>query len=131
MSVMTSLHGQIRAAIEVRQQRARAATPGPWTASGLNMDPYVTADDGHVVAALVRAYSECAIALDKDDALFIAAENPAVVLRHCDEDLDVLERHPICTDPNCAGGDCHTCRREFYPCPEVLSLAHRYGIEAS
>jgi len=96
------------------------------------MDPYVTADDGQVVAALVRAYSECAIALDKDDALFIAVENPAVVLRHCDEDLDVLERHQQATlggAPLASHDECQCV--EPWPCPEVLSLARRYGIEAS
>jgi hypothetical protein len=62
--------------------------------------------------------------------LFIEAESPAAVLRQTAEDLDVLTRHYVCSDLNCGaqGADCHTCRNEFHPCPEILSLARRYGL---
>ncbi len=117
---MSDLHQRLLAAIEAEMIIAVAATTGPWT----------TFDDGLVWAdAPGDPVAGCA---DLTNAAHIAAQDPATTLRRLAEDRDVLARHPVCVDwENCggAGSDCHGCRGEFHPCPEILSVARRHGLD--
>jgi uncharacterized protein DUF6221 len=133
MSVMTDLHDQIRAAVEARRERAQAAGTGS-AAEWYRYERYVEAKHPHPQIFDADEEPVLWLAMDGTQAVMdhIAAENPAVVLRHCAEDLDVLERHRSAFDEpqlcwSCFRGDDYL----PYPCPEVLSLARRYGIEAS
>mgnify|MGYP001577030870 CR=1 FL=1 len=68
---------------------------------------------------------------------FIAANDPATVIRHCERDLRILERHRPRAD-----GECSTCLvdvrltyqgyrvayRDGWPCDEINDLAVAYGI---
>lgn len=69
------------------------------------------------------------------NAAHIAANDPATVIRHCERDLKVLERHPgdrvYC--PGCGFGppyakDGTEYRSHSRDCPEIADLATAYGI---
>lgn len=101
----TDLHSVLLEAITARQERAAEAASS-WDLVGIA----TTGTPPFVAPADVLSH--------------IVAESPDAVLRQTAEDLDVLTRHYVCADLN----DCHTCRDEFHPCPEILSLARRYGL---
>jgi hypothetical protein len=65
----------------------------------------------------------------------IAANDPAFVIRACERDLKVLERHPACV--NChPNGDldwthplgCHRCA-STWPCEPIRDLAEQYAVD--
>lgn len=131
---MSDLHEQLREAIRERQQRALAATPGPWTmrdgwgpaeSDGL-MRARRIADDQH--ATVIEPGDDVDLIGRREDFEYIALESPVAVLRHCERDLKVLQRHGVsylcddCGDPMCA--ECG-----HGPCDEIRDLADAYGIE--
>lgn len=95
------------------REKAEAATPGPWSSSGSQ----VWGHDGNLVAA-VRDHSEL---VDRPDAEFIAAANPATVLalierlKTAEHERDELraERDDCCCDknPETTDGPSETCPR--------------------
>jgi len=132
---MTDLHGQIRAAIEARRGRAQAAGTGS-AAEWYRYERYVEAKHPHPQIFDADEEPVLWLAMDGTQAVMdhIAAEDPATVLRHCDEDLDVLERHALDGMDHCSSCFWQDGEHYFlysYSCPEALSLARRYGIEAS
>lgn len=126
-----SLHARIHAAVTARQERAQAATPGPWS-------PPEPDDDGHWVMNGRQGTAEYAVGLTvpynpraEADAAFIAAENPAFVLAQCAEDLDVLARHAhtvVWGGNEPVGARCGFCGTVVDACFEIRSLARRYAI---
>lgn len=113
---MADLHDRIRAAIEARRQRAQAALHGPYE-SLLMTWPRMTGR---------------AVFLE-----FIAAEDPATVLRHVDRDLKVLERHKQVVAEGW-GKDALVCELTWmasdgwpidWPCDDIRDLAEAYGVE--
>jgi len=144
-----SLHDDLKAIVLARQERAQAATPGPWTAEkayrrvldcrclscyedwpGAWQVPELDGPPGADTSPTVYAH----------DAQFIAAENPAFVLTQCARDLKVLERHSDhggrCTECmewcECQEGtyvdDCACRGNRPHPCPEIKDMADVYGI---
>ncbi len=106
------LHDNLLAAITARQERARAALSGPY--DQLSVSWPRTAGKN----ALIE---------------FIAAEDPAAVLRHCARDLKVLQRHAPAVDLPELCCWCYTDTTDDYvpwPCPEIRDLAEAYGLEA-
>ena len=114
---MSDLHDQIRVRIGARQQRAREAAP-TWGKSVRDGGVGMTFTHQHQVGRWEAAEAT---------KVFVYHENPTVVLRNCAEDLDVLERHR----PNEHREHCLGCPSgiDWRKCPEVRSLARRYGIE--
>jgi hypothetical protein len=146
---VTDLHERLRAAIEERRALAAEAGDGAggpaWVAKQARCeccervlpDPGVTPGAHSTIAAF-------------DDRIspHIVANDPATVLRHCAEDLDVLDRHePIDWTPpmegleflakmmsaQCTHGRDRGLLVEHYPwpCPEIQSIARRYNLEAT
>jgi len=133
---VTDLHSVLLEAITARKARAEvSAAPGSgsWRAFGgwlaVEVGRCTCAGGGEWPHERHCGY-EPMVEVPLQDAEFMAGEDPAAVQRQCAEDLDVLTRHYVCADLNCGGegGDCHTCRDEFHPCPEILSVARRYGL---
>jgi hypothetical protein len=58
------------------------------------------------------------------DALYLALNDPARILRDCARDLRVLERH----HPADSGTICGYCCA-IWPCPDRADLAEEYGVE--
>jgi hypothetical protein len=121
---MTDLHDQIRAAIEARRGLAQAASDGPWTIHGMSIRGFTHLNRS---GCLVVRHTW------PQEAAHIVANDPATILRHCDEDLDVLKRHALDEMDYCSSCFWKDGEEHFLylrSCPEVLSLARRYGIEA-
>lgn len=56
------------------------------------------------------------------------ANDPATIVRHCERDLRVLERHrPIANGP--IGGEICDYDGGAYPCPDAEDLAAAYAVE--
>jgi len=128
---MTDLHDRIRAAIEARRERAQAAATDS-AAEWYRYERYVEAKHPHPQIFDADEEPVLWLAMDGTQAVMdhIAAENPATVVRHCAEDLDVLERHQQATLGGAPLASHDECRCvEPWPCAEVLSLARRYEIE--
>ncbi len=130
---MADLHERLAAKLDELQRiagRAHNAEPGAWTirqARGL-----AGVNRFNVVDA---AGDELAWVGEHNDArLIAAAASPDVVLRAVAEDREVLKRHVrdhIYDDQTwhccvCVDGDVVALA---WPCPEVLSLARRHGID--
>lgn len=109
------LHAALTARIGELEREAKSATyavgESPWNAvSGSSYTAawgVETADDSkHIVAE--NCFEEV--------ALYVAAWDPATVLRGLAEDRDILARHA--PDPECTG----------WGCSEIASLGRRHGI---
>jgi hypothetical protein len=111
---MTDLHQRILAAIDAEETIAKAAErdcPSPWMRSMFRIGL-------------------------PDMAEYIAAQDPATTLRRLAEDRDVLARHAF-VDWYEGGTGCWYCSGEEnaehrivdWPCPDVLSVARRHGID--
>ena len=125
----TDLPTQLRDAITAKLELARAVhavDPGSWR---LHLDRHTrwwildpTGDQLAEVGA-------------QQDAAHIAANDPASVIRGCERDLRILDRHTlldlpskhIFCPPDCRGGDCRHCGIDW-PCPDVVDLAYDLGI---
>jgi hypothetical protein len=125
--VVTTLHERIEAAVRERMAVAQAATPGPWSVDNHTYAETITAGDGYTeVIAGGRWGGEASVFHSTEDAIHIAANDPARILRDCAEDLAALGRHR----PDEHRQHCFACPSgiDWRKCPEVLSLARRYGI---
>lgn len=129
------LHTTLRAAVQARLALARAATPGPWTT------PYREHDVGWLVHNARGTEYAMTIAVmhsvdSEADAKHIAANDPGTVIRGCERDLRVLERHRSVDGMGKyrdVGEYCDQCSRlsqigEMYPCPDVLDMAQAYNV---
>lgn len=141
---MNSLYARIEAAILSRQERAQAATGGLWRAFGTYVATEVNACTCAGGFEWVPHEPHCGYepihggGLAEHDATFIAAEDPAFVLRQCERDLKTLERHlPTAStispdyhtfcDDTCTGIRCQCCSRDA-PCPDIQDLADAYSV---
>ena len=131
--VMTpaELHAAVTAAVQARLETARAATPGPWRVSvegseGSRISPdYGDLRERSRFIALIggRVQPE-----DGYNARHIVANDPDVVIRACEADLQRLADH----DP---GSDAVAFHWSACPCsagkvcPELRRFARVYGVE--
>lgn len=136
---MTDLHGWITQQITHIETTARAATEGPWYAD--HPEPRHWGDDPET-ALIVRGKVLCI--LDNQyggplNADHIVLHDPTTVLRRCEADRRILNRHRLNPDAiwyeaaMCEG--CGTEGEMAYPrtenlndCPELLDLGHAYGL---
>jgi len=147
---MSDLHERLLAAVNERLELANAADPGPWRLG-------VERNSGRVYVAermavidwvgTVFAAQRSNQTRAHENAAFIAANDPASVIRHCKRDLKVLERHrpePVIVgwDRKTVGHNCAVCyvpgedyddygRPVEYPCPDVVDLATAYAIDSA
>ena len=124
---MTTLHERIEAAVRERMAVAQAATPGPWSVDDHTYAETIYAGDDHTaVIAGGRWGGEASVFHSTEDAIHIAANDPARILRDCERDLKVLERHaPAYEIP---GRWVCRSRCKPVPCPELVEMAEAYGI---
>jgi hypothetical protein len=146
-----SLHERLEAAIRERLAVAQAATPGPWRVGDWNAT-YGTAEEEISVIehaptlgafpAVRQRGDELTLVLQLQDGfvdevqpnlIFITANDPARIIRDCERDLRLLERHvqsPAFTEKPV----CRACRRpgymmaQLWPCPEITDMADAYAI---
>jgi len=146
-----TLHDRIRAAVEERKRVAEAATPGPWywdqegewgdrgprLSSSGKQERYESPlgsgqwheYDPSVVSGF--GYDAWGLNVDDADAAHIALNDPARIIRDCERDLRVLERHKPSPDPE-DDGVCEWCmdyhdQYPTYPCDEIRELRDEYG----
>ncbi|MGW0837573.1 DUF6221 family protein [Streptomyces prunicolor] len=138
---MTDLHGWITQQVDETEAVARAAADGDsgeWF-MGRKWNVYRAEDetpseDGETNELV--AYGNV-----KDQSEHIAHHDPAAVLRRCEADRRILERHRLATewtwahprDAPCYGcgtqGDCDDPLTDnLNQCPELWDLAHAHGI---
>jgi hypothetical protein len=125
---MSDLHERLLAAVNERLELARAAQagyPGPWAPDDL-YGGKVEAADGDAVAHDIPG---------DHLAPFIAANDPASVIRHCERDLGVLGRHvryriPKGYEPE-GRLNCFRCNELKWPCTEIADLATAYDIDSA
>lgn len=139
------LHTRLRAAIEERKALAedleRRNPSAPWRAFGEWVAAFVdqhtcaggTAESGYLHGPSC-GYEPMFRASD-DLAAHIAAWDPATVIRHCERDLKVLERHRAQffagDDAERFGADpwCGVCRTKGnWPCRELREMAVAYAL---
>jgi hypothetical protein len=117
-----TLHERITAAVEKRLAVAQAATPGPWVYGG---------DLGAVVVIHDRDSLSSVASARMADAAFVAANDPARIIRDCRRDLKVLARHRPTADIE-GRGPFYNCRWCSAPvprhCAEIRDLAEAYEI---
>lgn len=113
---MTELHERITARLDELQRIAKAADavfPGPWRHD--HRHKWMHDGDGNHIDSANAALGA-----------FMAANAPDLVLRGLAEDRDILRRH---RQEAYEDGDCNWCSTIGWPCPEILSLARRHGIQ--
>ena len=150
-----SLHEKLSARLDELEKLAKDATPGPWRHVDFADPPYqpmtseglestymgcgsvITMGDGvaggDIAAPNGDLYPRGGYSPGDDMALIAAVASPDVVLRQVAEDREVLKRHWR------NGNGCEACWRVtseateavLWPCPDLLNLARRLGIEAS
>ena len=135
---MADLHDRIRAAIEARRERARAAATDS-AAEWYRYERYVEAKHPHPQIFDADEEPVLWLAMDGTQAVMdhIAAEDPAAVLRHVARDLKVLERHKQVVAEGW-GKDALVCESTWmasdgwpidWPCDDIRDLAEAYGVE--
>lgn len=144
---MNDLHGWTTQQVDRVEAAARAATPGPWVAKtiiyGKPEDGYGPPTDWEIHAGKTEVVShlmhEGGGIQHGPDAIHIVSHNPAAVLRRCEADRRILERHRLATewtwsfDAPCHGcgteGDCDDpVTDQLNQCPELLDLGHAHGL---
>jgi hypothetical protein len=116
-----TLHERVTAAVEKRLAVAQAATPGPWVYDG---------DLGAVVVIHDRDSLSSVASARMADAAFVAANDPARIIRDCRRDLKVLGRHHtygLQLAPEFRKGCVH-CQQGGGVCAEIRDLAEAYEI---
>jgi len=125
---MATLHEHITAAVEKRLAVAQAATPGPWEYDGNPSAVVVGGEDGRSLCASAYNWPDPVCAAN---ATFIAANDPARIIRDCRRDLKVLARHRPTADIE-GRGPFYNCRWCSAPvprhCAEIRDLAEAYEI---
>ncbi len=118
---MTDLADQLRTALDRAEATARAATPGPWHA----LDGGVV-DDDHEQWPVADTDSK----RNREDRVFIAANDPAHVLLTVAAHRRIVDRH----QPQQVNGDYHECRtcsdgygyHDPAPCADLRDIASIY-----
>lgn len=130
----TDIHDKIKSEVERRLAIARAATPGPWMAAthtgrkdGVSL---VGATANRGTGRAVAVFADSNVYQRAADAEHAALHDPADAIRRYTHALAILDRHPLCSDDACAGGDCHRCA-EFMPCDPITDLATSLGLETT
>lgn len=128
---MSDLHARLVAAVEHRLDLARAAQNagrGEWSQFDPDREPGLIQDErGEIVTYDEGRPTE-------GQAAFIAANDPATILRHAEADLRRLERHgPWRSDPASNRPDpatrCARCDYIRHPCDELADLMDAYAVE--
>lgn len=136
-----TLIDRLAAAIDAKEAKAQAATPGPWTACQQYEDGPVGVDV--VPSDRTGAYVVCPdvnAGMIAEDAEHIADNDPATVLRMCQAHRKIVERHHAddrsgwrgpgdygSIDPACA--ECGSTDLAVpWPCPTLLDLAAGYDL---
>lgn len=143
---MPDLHERLTAAVNERLEVARAAVPGPW---GYNPgkqwhdgEDFVTLTNGQEFVSYggPSPFTGCVCITgpadhpqSMADARFIAANDPATVIRYSERDLRVLARHHPDAGETLLGVPAALCAGHpiwtRYPCDEIRDLATPYGVE--
>lgn len=139
--VTPGLHEWIEGEIERREQAARAATEGPWSAE----HPKARWGDDPEARLIGRGKVLGVLSSDYNGHLnadHIELNGPDVVLRRCAADRKILAAHPYTTrvinpgyGKRSAGFGCETCHDwDGVPegrgnCDTILALAEAYGLE--
>lgn len=121
---MKDLVSRLLAAIEKTERLAQAATPGPWH---VDDERYAEAIYGGETACVIgggRWGGEASVFDSTEDALHIAHNDPAAVLRRCKADREIVDLH----GPTRRTGVCQCCDWVSYPCHTLRALALGYGI---
>lgn len=110
---------ELRALIVARRDLAEQATPGPWAdgefdSRTLGRHWIVYRSEKDQRGKNEQVVTEYGIGADGRNTAHIAANDPATVIRNCDEDLAVLDRHN---------------HSPFSYCDDAQSIARRYGVE--
>lgn len=143
---MPDLHGWITQQVETVERRARACTATDWrhVFDGVivdrDTDGWQSAPDNARIASVAyeRIYWSTNPA-HSPDADHIVCNDPDTVLRRCEADHRILNRHRLNPDAYWAeAAMCEGCGTEGemgYPrtenlndCPELLDLAHAHGL---
>lgn len=134
------LHAWITQKVERVEGLAKVATPGPW--EGV-VDHHQRGEVNASVWSEKLGYyiAETISSGDRHeaDAHHIGANDPATVLRRCEADRRILDRHRLATewtwqhDPACHGcgtsGDCDDpVTDNLNDCPELLDLGYAHGL---
>ena len=129
-----TLIDRLTAAIDAKEAKARAATPGPWTACQQYEDGPVGVDV--VPSDRTGAYVVCPdvnAGMIAEDAEHVADNDPSGVLRMCEAHRKIIGLHtsedgfsgPMCTV--CVG--CWSTEEgEDWPCDTLRAIAAGYGI---
>lgn len=128
---MSDLHERLSAAVNERLELARKATPGPWDCHTVH--PFM---DGRVQARIAPIGKPKVLAdvMQAVDMWFIAANDPATVIRHCERDLKVLGMHQWRAPGVNCGCDkamCSCGEHVPWPCEELVWLATAYAIDSA
>lgn len=148
---MSDLHGWISQQIDEVEQLATLISPGGYAPDEWRTEPSRSGRWEQVVAysrtnieppeAAVRE-SDQPVALvqsGRNEHLLIAMHDPAAVLRRCEADRRVLERHRLNPDASWMdAASCHGCGTYGYDdspntenlndCPELIDLAYAHGL---
>lgn len=121
-------HEALKAAVEERMRLAREATGRQWKPMAGKYGA-MGIEGVFAVHHRDRGYQPSGA-----DEAFIAANDPAFVLRQCERDLKVLERHqPVHMKPPVACAWCKAPSDAFpdvpWPCREFRDLAEVYQID--
>lgn len=146
---MPDLHGWITQQIDDLEQIARLISAGGYEPDEWRIEPSRSGRWTQLVAysrtlgeppeAAAREQAIALVQCGRNEHLLIAMHDPAAVLRRCEADRRILNRHRLNPDAiwyeaaMCAG--CGTEDEMCYPrtenlndCPELLDLGHAHGL---
>jgi hypothetical protein len=126
------LVAKVLAAIEAKEAKAGAATPGPWKAEGddLTDDEVYSVHDGEHgdLVGDVVAYARGEHGRQVSNMVHIADNDPVDVLRRCAKDREIVAEHSTPWTAAYEGTVCNVCL-DGWPCKTMRLLAEGYGIE--
>jgi Family of unknown function (DUF6221) len=138
MAIITNLDERLRAAITQRLELAQAATPGPWRVAAEGSEGSRVAPDYQDKRERTRFIAMVNGRVQPEDgrnARHIAANDPATIIRHCERDLKVLDRHRTCGTPDEIAAHprypntaCAHCGSNPWPCEDIEWLAEAYQV---
>lgn len=135
---MRDLHAWITQQVVEAEAVARNATSGPWRDETKRHEwqGRVIIYPGVSPVAEVDLDGSGGV-LSPADAAHIVLHNPTAVLRRCEADRRILDRHTIDPDRVAFPAACNGCGNDDWgmpnveninDCPELLDLAHAHGI---
>jgi hypothetical protein len=127
---MAELVQWLRAQLDTDERIARAATAGPWLVDCETYAEALIAGDGTTVIAGGRWGGEASAFESTEDALHIAAHDPARVLREIEAKRRILDLHSLVGTLQTGARietvvSCPICR--VWPCSTVRLLALPYA----